>query len=146
MAGARQLSEALIGSWDLVSRHTQSGADGPVTPLPDDGIALVVYDRGGNFTAQFMKRERDLETAAAPAGANNSRTIGGYDAYFGTYVVDDDRGTVTQTLRGSLAAENVGQVLTREMTVEGDALTIRVSTSSASGEPLLLTLLWRRVA
>jgi hypothetical protein len=114
-------------------------------------IALLVYDGHGNFTAQFMARDRRpevLSSEPADAGApapNNSRSVGGYDAYFGRYVVDDEAGRVTQTLVGSLAPENVGQVLSRDMTVEGDELTIRLETATDDGEPALMTLVWRRI-
>ena len=96
-----------------------------------------------------MKRARtggdDAVTLAAAAAPNNSRARAGYDAYFGTYSVDDERGTVTQRLTGALSAENVGQVLTRAMTVEGDTLTIALDTAAADGEPVTRTLVWRRV-
>ncbi len=93
-----------------------------------------------------MKRDRSVPVADAPAAAlNNSRAQGGYDAYFGTYSVDDAQGTVTQRLLGALSRENVGQVLTRAMTVQGDTLTIRLRTASAQGEPVTRTLQWRRV-
>lgn len=77
---------------------------------------------------------------------NNSRAQGGYDAYFGTYTVDDARGTVTQRLSGALSAENVGQVLTRSMIVDDDTLTIEVQTAASDGEPVTRTLIWRRAA
>ena len=113
--------------------------------LGDDPIALLIYDDAGNFAAQFMRRDRSSEgeTVKAP-GANNSRAIGGYDAYFGRYTIDDDRSTVTKTLVGSLAPENVGQVLTRTRRVDGDQLTIEVATTSPDGEPATITLVWSR--
>ena len=80
------------------------------------------------------------------AAANNSRAQGGYDAYFGTYTVDDSRGTVTQRLLGALSVENVGLVLTRAMTVEGDQLTIALETTAADGEPVTRTLVFRRAS
>jgi hypothetical protein len=107
-----------------------------------------MYDRGGHFAAQFMKRERDGSAAATAAGAatpNNSRARDGYDAYFGVYTVDDERGTVTQRLVGALSGENVGQTLTRAMAVDGDELTIRLDTTTIDGEPIMRVLRWRRV-
>ena len=107
-----------------------------------------MYDRAGNFAAQFMKRDRQTASPApaAASGPNNSRAVGGYDAYFGSYSVDDAAGTVTQRLVGSLSPENVGMVLTRSMRVAGDELTIQLDTAAADGTPVVRTLRWTRAA
>ena len=77
-----------------------------------------------------MKRDRSAVVPDGPGGArNNSRAQGGYDAYFGTYTVDDAASTVTRRLLGALSQENVDSILTREMEVRGDTLVIRVQTS-----------------
>jgi hypothetical protein len=143
------LSVTLPGTWELISRIDVTDAGAPrVDPaLGADPLALLIYDRSGHFAAQFMKRDRSSSAVAdAPvAGANNSRAQGGYDAYFGTYVVDDGAGVVTQTLLGALSAENVGMVVTRGMQVANDRLTIILRTTSASAEPVTRTLIWKRV-
>jgi hypothetical protein len=142
------LSSALPGTWELVNRIDVTEAGEPrVDPgLGSDPIAFLIYDRSGHFAAQFMRRDRSASVPDAPAGGpNNSRAQGGYDAYFGTYTVDDVEGTVTQRLVGALSRENVGQILTREMIVTGDTLTIRLRTTSLRGEPVTRTLEWRRV-
>jgi len=149
-ATPRALSEALIGTWELIAREdrTATGERRVDPALGADPIAVLVYDRGGHFAAQFMKRDRgDVPEAEGRVTApNNSRARGGYDAYFGHYAVDDGQGTVTQRLVGALSPENVGMVLTRAMTVVRDELTIRLETATASGEPITRTLRWRRVA
>jgi hypothetical protein len=143
------LSKSLVGTWMLTSREdrTRDAAVHPDPGLGSDPVAVLIYDAAGNFAAQFMKRDRSrLEPAAPAAGAapNNSRAQAGYDAYFGTYTVDDGAGTVTQRLAGALSAENVGMVLTRAMTVEGDELTIHLETNALDGVPIVRTLRWRR--
>lgn len=144
------LSQTLIGTWRLVSREdrTASGERRIDPGLGADPIALLVYDRGGNFAAQFMRRDRQASNLgpAAAAGPNNSRAVGGYDAYFGSYTVDDAAGAVTQELQGALSAENVGLVLTRSMRVSGDELVIQLDTASADGTPVVRTLRWTRAA
>jgi hypothetical protein len=144
------LSVSLIGSWELISRidHTASGLRHVDPALGDDPIALLIYDAAGHFAAQFMKRDRSeiVEAAATVASSNNSRAVGGYDAYFGTYTIDDAANTVTQTLTGALSQEIVGQTLTREMNVNGDELKIQLQTVALGGEPVTRTLTWRRVA
>ena len=107
---------------------------------------MLIYDRCGHFAAQFMRRDRSVDVPDGPRGAsNNSRAQGGYDAYFGTYTIDDDKRTVTQCLLGALSHENVGAVLTRAMDVRGDTLTIRLETSAADGTAVIRTLIWQRV-
>lgn len=144
-----RLSRRLIGTWELVSRedHTVGGEPRYEPSLGSDPVAVLNYDSSGHFAAQFMKRDRG-SAAYEPQGTaapNNSLAKGGYDAYFGTYSVDDIGGTVTQRLMGALSRENVGQVLTREMLVVGDELTIRIQTATATGEPVVRTLRWLRV-
>ena len=95
-----------------------------------------------------MKRDRSSDAVAVTgrAGVNNSSAVNGYDAYFGSYTVDEASGSVTQVLHGALSRGDVGKVVTREMHVDGDTLTIELATTSADGEPVTRTLIWRRSA
>ena len=146
------LGKSLIGTWELFFREdrTQLGELHVDPGLGKDPIGLLVYDAGGHFSAQFMRRDRPLERmdagASSSAGPNNSRALNGYDAYFGRYTVDEATGVVTQTLVGALAAENVGMVVTRRMEVAGDELMLRLPTAAVDGTPIVRTLKWRRVA
>jgi hypothetical protein len=142
------LSTALPGTWRLVSRIdcTPAGERRVEPSLGEDPVALLFYDRSGNFAAQFMKRDRSgVISDAVASAANNSRARGGYDAYFGTYTIDEAKKTVTQRLVGALSKENVGLVVTRAMLVEGDTLTIKLETTSTGGEAVIRTLTWVRV-
>ncbi len=141
------LSTELPGTWLLQSRIdvTPNGHPHPDPLLGSDPVAILIYDRTGHFSAQFMKRDRsEAAQAAAPNAKNNTQAQGGYDAYFGTYTADDANGTVTQRLMGSLAPANVGMVLTRGMHVSGDQLVIRLNTTAADGTPVVRTLTWQR--
>lgn len=142
------LSASLPGTWRLRSR-TDITSEGTVYPDPalgSDPIALLIYDRTGHFAAQFMRRDRETPAPDGPArAANNTQARGGYDAYFGTYRVDDASGVVTQTLEGALSQANVGVVLSRAMTVQGDALVIALATTAWDGTPVTRTLTWERV-
>jgi Lipocalin-like domain len=149
MGPAKQaLSATLPGTWQLLLRVdvTAAGERRPEPSLGEDPHALLIYDRSGNFAAQFMRRDRTVDVPDGPTGArNNSRAQGGYDAYFGTYAIDDEKSAVTQRLTGALSREHVGVVLTRTMNVEGDQLVITLDTNAADGTPVTRTLTWRRV-
>jgi len=143
------LSRTLPGTWRLLSRiDVAANGEHRIDPaLGEDPVAILFYDRAGNFAAQFMKRDRSnlADGVATGPARNNSRAKDGYDAYFGSYTIDDAAGTVTQRLLGALSKENVGHVLTRGMTVEGDRLKIELETTSVEGEPVTRTLLWTRI-
>jgi hypothetical protein len=142
------LSSNLPGTWLLESRHdvTAAGERHPDSLLGEDPVALLIYDRTGHFAAQFMKRDRSNVAPSGPTNAkNNTQAQGGYDAYFGTYTVDDSKGVVTQQLMGSLSAGNVGMVLSRAMEVRDDTLLIKLETTAADGTPVVRTLTWRRL-
>jgi hypothetical protein len=142
------LASQLIGTWRLVSREDRTAAgERRVDPgLGADPVAILLYDTAGNFAAQFMKRDRSNNEVgvAARAGVNNSAAVGGYDAYFGKYTVDEMSGSVTQVLDGALSPGDVGKTVTREMHVDGDTLTIELATTSGDGEPVTRTLVWSR--
>lgn len=143
------LRSRLLGTWRLVSREDRNAAgERRVDPgLGADPLGLLIYDAGGTFAAQFMRRDRVDASQPSPAGgSNNTSAVNGYDAYFGTYTVDETTGTVTQSLSAALSPANVGMVVTRDLKVEGDTLVIELATTRSDGEPITRTLRWTRAS
>ena len=137
------------GVWWLLSREDQA-RDGTLRVDPTlgpDALGLLTY-ANGRFAAQFMKRDRQTAVVAVGyrTGSNNTTAVGGYDAYFGTYMVDTTSGEVIHKLDGALNPNNIGIQVTRRLTVAGDRLQIQLETTTLEGEPITRTLLWERVA
>src|SRR5215471_4822963 len=95
----------LVGTWRLISRVVTTG-DGTIVRDPGLGaapIGYLMYDSSGHVVAEIMKTDRptvidcSLSTAAP---VNNSQSVNGYDAYFGTYTIDPAIHTVTHHLEG----------------------------------------------
>lgn len=147
------LASEILGAWWLLSRldHDDSGNRHvcPILGAQPLGFLSFTPER---FSAQFMRRGRELETetpestAAPSAGANNTAAVGGYDAYFGTYELDATRGTVIVKLEASLAPANIGKTFLREVRVVGDRLIIRLNTNADDGTPISRTLTFERLA
>jgi hypothetical protein len=101
------------------------------------------------MAAQLMRPDRPIAIdcgMSAPASSENSQSINGYDAYFGTYTVDETSHTVTHHLEGALAAADVGKNLVREFQLSGNKLTIIVRTNSPKEkQKQIRTLVWERV-
>ncbi len=141
------LALRLRGSWELISRidRAPDGEQRIEPSLGSDPVAFLVFDGSGRFAAQFMKRDR-TRTVDLPAARNNTSARDGYDAYFGSYDVDESSSMVKTHLMAALSRDHVGKTHTRRMTVEGDTLTIELDTTTPEGEAVKRTLTWRRVA
>ncbi len=145
---SRELARDMIGVWWLLSREDVA-ADGTARTEPSLGsnpLGILTY-APSHFAAQFMKRDRsDLEVSeSSMAGENNTGAVGGYDAYFGTYEVNEVDGGVIHRLEGALTSDNVGLEVSRALQVKGDSLVIQLDTTTAEGEPVTRTLTWERI-
>jgi hypothetical protein len=136
-SSAKQCS--IAGTWELVSYESAGGAS--TLPLGKDPVGLIVYDRGGNVTAQLMRRDRELADAIAPAQPGGTTVTGGYVAYFGKYSVNCAESSVTHTVEAALSKSDIGRTLTRHFRFEGAILVLEVG----EGRDARI-LKWRRIA
>ena len=108
----------------------------------------LIYDSSGHMAVQLLRPERtiaiDCSTSNSVPNNNSPQLLNGYEAYFGTYTMDETNHTVTHHLEGALAAADVGRNLIRQFQVSGDKLTIVVRTSSPK-QRQIRTLTWERV-
>ncbi len=145
---SNKLENSIQGMWWLISLedYTLTGEQRTDPVLGSDPLAVLVYAHG-YFSAQFMKKDRNLDSVgiATGAGRNNTSAIGGYDAYFGTYKIDETTGQVAHTLLGSINPSNVGITVYRTLTVENSQLIIRLETTTSEGEAVTRTLKWKRI-
>jgi len=144
------LATAILGFWQLVSREDFDAAGqrniDPV--LGADPLGVLCF-APGRFAAQFSRRDRSGAAAAPPnsvaPGANNSTAVNGYDAYFGTYTLNEGEGLVTVTLDAALSPAGMGQSYTRRVRVAAGVLFIQLDTTAADGVPITRTLRFARV-
>jgi len=138
----------LVGTWRLISRVVRL-EDGTAI---QEGLGTIpkgylIYDASGHMAVQLLRPDRptaiDCSTSVS-AQSNSPQLLNGYEAYFGTYTIDETNHTVTHHLEGALAAADVGRNLIRQFQVSGDKLTIEVRTSSPK-ERQIRTLTWERV-
>ena len=143
------LATAIQGIWWLLSREdwTNNGQQRIDPTLGADPIGILSYATN-HFAAQFMKRDRSDNPANQVfySGQNNTSAVGGYDAYFGTYEVNEQTGKVAHTLIGSLTPSNIGITVLRDLVVNDNKLTIRLETTTPEGEPITRTLIWKRIS
>lgn len=101
------VKEKLVGAWRLAWTEEQ-GADAKMTRIVDRR-GTIVYTRGGHMSVQIM-----LPTTEDAAGNNPVKYgQGGYEAYYGTYEINEQTHTVTHHVQGALVRALVGKDLTR---------------------------------
>ena len=152
---AGDVRDQLVGGWSLVSRETML-LDGKV--VPDSGLAatpkgVLIYDRYGHVAAQLSRQGRTVEMIAEECGEaakikgtnDTAQTMLGYDAYFGTYTVDEKQGIVTHHLESALFPGDIGKSITRHFSIAGDQLKIKFSTTTHDGTAVNRALTWARI-
>ena len=114
------VQEQIIGAWRLVARDVVH-PDGSSTLDPAYGsqypIGYIMYDNTGHMAVQFMALDRP-----------NDQSSRGYDAYFGTYSIDETSQPpkVTHHREGSLNPRQVGGNVVRDLLLNGDQLKLVV--------------------
>lgn len=70
----------------------------------------------------------------------------GFIAYFGTYEINEEKGTVIHHVRGSSFPNWVGSDQIRFYEFSGDRLTLRTPPMQAGGITVTSLLIWERIA
>jgi len=142
------LASEILGIWKLKSREDVD-ATGHVQIDPflgQDPVGILCFGPT-HFAAQFMKRDRSRQENVlqlVPA-ENNTARLNGYDAYFGTYRVDEIEGTLATHLEGSISPANVGDTYVRNVRVLDNELIIQLQTTAADGTAITRTNTFSRI-
>ena len=142
------LSAAILGIWKLKSREDVDAAQQVhIDPFLGRNPVGILCFGPTHFAAQFMKRERSGQDSALGRVQAKNNTIGvnGYDAYFGTYSVDETAGTLTTHLEGSISPANVGDTYVRDVRVLGNELIIQLHTTGIDGTAIKRTNTFSRI-
>lgn len=119
-AVSSSVREQLVGAWRLA--WTEEGTDRKMTRITDRE-GTIIYTSDGHMSVQIMLPKPD----AAPQGNPVKYDQGGYEAYFGTFDVNEQAHTVTHHVQGALVRDLIGKDLTREYRFTGRQLIMRSS-------------------
>jgi hypothetical protein len=142
------LASKILGIWKLKSREdVDAGGQILIDPfLGRDPLGILCFGPR-HFAAQFMKRERSDEERALQRvqAKNNTAAVNGYDAYFGTYSVDEAAGTLATHIEGSISPVNIGKTYVRDVRVVGTELLIQLKTTAVDGIAITRTNTFYRI-
>jgi hypothetical protein len=140
-----------IGVWKLVSGVSTDEVTGEVRyPWGKNPVGRLSYDEAGRVFAQLMNPDRrsvggvsDRGAAAALAAASGDdlrEMLTGFNAYFGTFDVDEPSRTVIHHLQSALIPSWVGSDQRRKYEFSGRDRLIILNTASQAA----YRLVWHR--
>lgn len=141
----------LIGVWKLVSIEERDAQGRLVVPLDygPNPIGMLIYEASGHMSVHAMRRGRaklasDDVHMASPEAAKAAFV--GYNAYFGTFEVDAQRGLVIHHVEGAMIPNWEGSKQVRRFRLEGDRLILEPPQFEAAGQQRTRRLTWQRIA
>lgn len=148
----RASSEGLVGAWRLVSIETLRSNGEVIYPFygkhPE---GLLIYDPSGWMSVQIVSDPKPLvpkadsrEDFLASTPTEKSAAADGYYAYFGTWIVDAAKSTVTHHIEQSFYPAERGETGVRRRSISGKLLTL-VAKTHEMGEDHERKLVWERV-
>jgi len=136
-----------IGTWRLESMETHVKKGEKTSVRKERLEGLIIYDTCGNMAAQIMwPGRRSLASGNQRAGTAEEvrEAFEGYSAYFGTFTVDPEAGSVSHQVKGSLLPNWIGTPLVRFYKFENGTLTLRTPPAQISGREVTFVLVWRK--
>ena len=142
------LAAAILGIWKLKSREdVDDSGQVRIDPfLGREPLGILCFGPS-HFAAQFMKRDRSRQADEPQRlqAKNNTAGVNGYDAYFGTYSIDEIAGTLATRLEGSISPANIGSTYVRDVRVVDNELIIQLHTTAVDGTAITRTNTFSRI-
>lgn len=142
----RAANAKLAGVWKLVGEETRDAKDQVVQRGPNAGsggrIGFITYDPVGYMGVVLAWPVRPAFAGPEPTPKEARTALSTYNSYWGSFAVNDARGTVTHQTFGAISPGFAGTDQVRQFTIADNRLTLRPPTS-ANGDQRTLT--WERV-
>jgi hypothetical protein len=147
------LRERLTGAWRLASIETVRPNGEVIYPFygrHPEGI--LIYDRKGWMSVQIVSdpsptvpNADSREDFLAASAADKSKAADGYYGYYGTWVVNAAKQTVTHHIKNSFYPRERGEEGVRHLELKADTLILTAKTHEM-GEDHQRKLVWQRVS
>lgn len=123
-------NEQLIGAWKFLSMTAKKPNGEVIHPYGEDLYGMLVYTASGHMSFLGMRRDRPQFASDDPFEGTPEEiqaAFEGFDAYCGTYGVDEKKGTVTHHVEGSRLPGWVGTDQVRHFRFSGSRLILTAS-------------------
>jgi len=126
--GAAEQSDTpnkIVGTWFLqsIELKAESGSWAPFDQFGPNPFGVLMYDSAGNMAVQIVRRDRSIPDSENVVPA----IVNGYDAYAGTYEIDDEARTITHHRMVHINPDLDDMSVVRYFQLEGGKLVLLVA-------------------
>jgi hypothetical protein len=128
------VTETLVGTWKFKSMVFKTDTGKTVYPYGEKMFGILIYTPGRYMSALLMDPDRkrfasdDLKIGTAD---EIKQAYDKFDAYCGTYTVNEEKNTVTHHVEGAKFPNWVGTDQVRHFELKGDKLRIKATIKMA---------------
>jgi len=139
----------LVGTWKLVSAKTKCSDGQVMLPYGEYPRGVIMYDEAGNVSVNIMRSDRprfSIPDKAKCTPQEAQAAIESYEAYFGSYEVEEDKQVVIHHVEGSLLANWTGTDQIRFYELSQNQLVLSTAEILYAGTTVVGKLVWKRAA
>ncbi len=144
---SREVLPKLVGSWKLISFHSQDSSGQKAYPFGKDAQGRLIYEPDGRMAVQLMNPNRPKFASDDPLVTSEAEVraaFGGYTAYYGTYSVNPEEQTIVHHIEVALLPNWVGTDQQRHFEFDGKYLTLK-GPLRLGGVQGVVSLVWERL-
>lgn len=122
--------EKFISSWKFESMKLETEKGEVIYPYGENLFGMLIYTPSGHMSALLMNPDRQRFASDDPLAGTTEEVEGAYrkfDAYCGTYSIDEEKGTVTHHIEGGKFPNWVGTDQVRYFEFSGDRLLLKAT-------------------
>ena len=120
----------IIGTWEFVSMVVRTESGKTVYPYGEKLYGILIYTPSGHMSALLMNPTRKRfasDDLKAGTIEEIKQAYDNFDAYCGTYTLDENRGIVTHHVEGAKFPNWVGTDQVRYLELKGNRLKIKAT-------------------
>jgi hypothetical protein len=137
----------LLGAWNLISIYGESEEGDIFKPYGDKPAGVLMYTLDGSMAAVLMKQGRPKFASGDPTNATPEElkaAFAGFDAYCGTFTLNEDEGTVIHHVEAARFPNWEGSEQVRYFELDGETLRISSAPIHAMGKNWIIHVVWER--
>jgi Lipocalin-like domain len=142
-------ADKFIGAWRLLSAEFRA-ADDSIAPSPygSEPLGVLIYEAQGTMCAQIASKDRKAFAVADRLGGSAEEVraaFESYQAYCGTFKVDEREHTVTHSVTQALLPNWTGSQQLRFYKFQDGKLVLRTPPLLIGGKQVTGVLVWEKI-